>query len=134
MPKISYTDKVAPVQPDGTVAAFKVRDITKIQIFDNNSEEEEGDPLKKLKRKKIDALKVTLSLIVGNDPSYPFMDVIRLQQGWMGKFDGLRIATGEVIASREDYDTDELIGKDGMLVLTEKDGTNFVQKYLSPEE
>jgi hypothetical protein len=134
MPTLSYTDKVAPLQPDGTTAAFVVRSIEEVKMYDPTVTKEDGKKLKK----KVPALKVTLSLIVGegdevSDP-YPFVDFIYIMAGWMGKLDALRIATGEEIASREDFDTDTLIGGEGFLVLTEKDGKNFVGKYLSPED
>jgi hypothetical protein len=130
MPQISYTDKVAPVQPDGTVAAFVVRSIEEVKVSDPTISEGE---LKKLK-KKIDALRVNLSLVVGEDDPYPFIDYIYILAGWMNKLDDMRIATGELIATRENFDTDTLLGKDGFLTLTKKDGKNFVKRYLTPKD
>jgi hypothetical protein len=132
--KLSYSDKVAPLQADGTVAMFKVCGVEEAKIPDPTAVPVTTDPGVKKLRKKVPALKITLSLVIGESDPYPYVDFIPILSGWMGKFDALRIATGEEIASREDFETDTLIGKGGYLVLTEKDGKNFVGKYLSPEE
>jgi hypothetical protein len=132
--KISYTDKVAPLQPDDTVAMFVVRGVKEIRRTDPSVDTAATDPaLKKLKQ-KVPTLQVTLSLVVGEGEPYPFVDFIPILAGWIDKLDKLRIATGELIASREDFETDTLIDKKGYLMLTEKDGKNFIKRYLKPEE
>jgi hypothetical protein len=134
--KISYTDKVAPIQADGTVALFVVRNVEPTKIPDPTATTVTTDHGVKKLRKKVDALKITLSLVVNERESEPFqyIDFIPILSGWMGKLDALRIATGEDIASRDDFETDTLIKKDGYLKLTEKDGKNFVGRYLRPED
>jgi hypothetical protein len=132
--KLSYSDKIAPVQPDGTVAMFVVRSVKEVKILDPTPVTVTTDPGVKKLRKKVPAIPVTLSLVVGQGEPYPYNDNIPYLPGWMGKFDALRIATGEIIANRDDFDTDTLIGKDGYLVLTEKDGKNYVGRYLSAED
>jgi hypothetical protein len=138
MPKISYTDKVAPVQPDGTIAGFVVKSIEMVKLPDPDITEEDLKKMRtavpRLAHPKVEGLKVTLSLATETGEPYSFVDFIYLVSGRVDKLDGLRVATGEEIVSREDYDTDGLIGKQGFLQLTEKGGKNFVKKYLSQKE
>jgi hypothetical protein len=72
--------------------------------------------------------------VIGEGEPYPFVDFIPILTGWIDKLDKLRIATGEEIASREEFETDTLIGKGGYLTLTERDGKNYVGRYLKPED
>jgi hypothetical protein len=132
--KLNYADKIAPVQADGTVAMFIVRNVAEARFPDPTAVTVATEPGVKKLREKVAAVKVTLSLVVGEGEPYPYIDFIPILTGWIEKFDALRIATGELIASREDFDCDTLIGKQGFLVLTEKDGKNYVGRYLRPED
>jgi hypothetical protein len=126
--KISYTDLVAPLQPDGTVAAFSVKSVNSMRVLDPTTVGNKS-------RQKVQALKVTLDLIVdGQETPFSFIDIVYLIKGWVDKLDALRVAIGEPFASREDFDTDTLVDKTGFLVLTAKDGKNFVGRYLRPED
>jgi hypothetical protein len=126
--KINYTDLIAPLQPDGTIAAFIVKSVDSTRVLDPSTV---GDKL----RPKVKALKVTLDLMVGGqEQPFSFIDYIYLIKGWVDKLDALRVATGEDFANREDFDTDTLVDKTGFLVLTAKDSKNFVSRYLRPED
>ena len=133
MSKISYTDLIAPLHPDGTVAVFKVQDAKQILRADPSVDTAARSTSEKPK-KKVPTLQITLSLVVGEGEPYTFIDFIPILSGWIDKLDKLRIATGEVIASRDDFDPDTLIGKNGYLMLTEKEGKNYVGRYLRPED
>jgi hypothetical protein len=49
--KLSYPDKIAPVQPDGTVAMFVVRSVKEVKILDPTPVTVTTDPgVKKLRK------------------------------------------------------------------------------------
>jgi hypothetical protein len=49
--KLSYSDKIAPVQPDGTVAMFVVRSAKEVKILDPTPVTVTTDPgVKKLRK------------------------------------------------------------------------------------
>jgi hypothetical protein len=80
--KLSYTDKIAPVQADGTVAMFVVRNVEEARINDPTAGNVVSEPrVKKLLRKKVDALKITLSLVRGS-PTPTLISSRSYRDGW----------------------------------------------------